>query len=650
MAPVLPAARKIIDSEELLQLLNSDPRQRVDARALLTARLMDMFLNDWDRHGGQWRWARFQPGAGSPWIPISRDRDHAFTASGGVVMGVARRAYPNMVVFGPSLPSVQAMTTNSLEFDRRMLGGLEKPVWDSVAAELVRRVTDSVIDVAVRALPQEYGSSAPLMAQTLKQRRTGLPDMANSFYAVLAEMADIHASDAADRATITRTADGIVEVRLESGDGTPYFLRRFDGRETKEIRVYLHGGDDTALVSGTVQRSIPVRVIGGNGTNRLTDASTVGGRDNSAHLYEVGSVQGVEYPKDTFFNRRPWVREGGHRFLPGRDYGSSITPLLGLGNNRDLGIVPSLGARKYRYSFRHRPYASMVGFQAEYSTALSGFRIALTEDKRTESSPVHFLLTARMSQLELIHFYGFGNTTPGDTASFYEARQQQWLVQPAIAYSFGRRGDLALGPVIQYSISDTTSTRLLSFLRPYGVGNFGQAGVRLGYHHDSRDVPRDPGRGLVLDLSGTYYPALWDVTNQFGAVAAIATTYLTIPVPMHPVVVLRGVGKKVYGTFPFHESAFLGSRSVQRSLDTQRYAGDASLYGGAELRLRLARIAFILPLDVGVFGMVDAGRVYFNGDSPGGWHTATGVGFWIGVPDPSTALRVCHRLDASGRC
>jgi hypothetical protein len=87
-----------------------------------------------------------------------------------------------------------------------------------------------------------------------------------------------------------------------------------------------------------------------------------------------------------------------------------------------------------------------------------------------------------------------------------------------------------------------------------------------------------------------------------------------------------------------------------RSLDAQRYAGDAAAYGSAELRFPLFKFAFIVPLDVGIFGVGYAGRVWVNGDSPGGWHTATGIGFWIGVPDPSTAVRVCRRFGASGPC
>jgi hypothetical protein len=535
------------------------------------------------------------------------------------------------------------------------LSGLEKPVWDSVAAELARRVTDSAIDAAMLALPPEYRSWAPQWAIKLKQRRDGLPAAANRFYYALAVVEDIHGTDAADQATIARVDDRTVEVRLAGADGSPYFDRRFDARETREIRVYLHGGDDSVFVTGKVQHSIPVRVIGGNGTNRLIDASTVGGHGHRAHLYDVGSVKGIEYPKeDTFFNRRPLVREFGHNALAGRDWGSRSAPIIGISINRDYGIMPILGLRKYKYAFRKRPYSSVIALQAEYSTNVGGFRVTLTKDKRLESSPWHFLFTARMSQLEIINFFGFGNNTPGILPGFptpiYQARDRQWLVQPALGLALGRRTDVSLGPVAQYTVTDSTPDRILSLLNPYGTGRFGEAGLRLNLHHDSRDVLRDPRRGLLLDVTGSFYPAVWDVASQFGSVSAGALAYLTFTDTIHPVLLLRGGGKKVYGKYPYFEAAFVGGRSMLRSLDAQRYAGDAAMYGSAELRLPLKKFAFIVPWDVGIFGVVDAGRVYYQGDSPGGWHETAGVGFWIGVPDPSTAVRVCRRFGASGPC
>ena len=36
-----------------------------------------------------------------------------------------------------------------------------------------------------------------------------------------------------------------------------------------------------------------------------------------------------------------------------------------------------------------------------------------------------------------------------------------------------------------------------------------------------------------------------------------------------------------------------------------------------------------LPGTWGVFGNVDAGRVYLDGESPGGWHSGAGGGLWL---------------------
>jgi hypothetical protein len=420
----------------------------------------------------------------------------------------------------------------------------------------------------------------------------------------------------------------------------PFFLRRFDAQETGEIRLYLHGGDDTAVVTGNVRQSIPVRIIGGNGANRLMDSSLVGGSAKRTRLYDVGNVKGVEYGPDTLYNRRPWVEEKGELEAPGPDRGGRLGPTMGLTVENDLGVGFRLGMNKDTYGFRRRPYASRVGFEAEYATGVDGFRIGVVADRRRESSPLHFMAKASMSQLEIINYHGLGNATPDSSSDFFEVRQQQWLLDVAVALALGPRSDLSLGPVVQFSTTDSTAGRYLSATRPYGFGEFGQAGLRLSLHHDTRDQPGAPRRGLLIDLTSSVFPTVWDAESAFGDIAAGAAAYLTLPIPAHPILALRGGGEQVFGDFPFHEAAFIGGNSSVRTLDPQRYAGDASLAGTAELRLPLANFPFVLPLDVGVFGFVDAGRVYLDGDSPDGWHTAAGGGFWIGILDPSTAISI----------
>src|SRR5438046_9136232 len=129
---------------------------------------------------------------------------------------------------------------------------------------------------------------------------------------------------------------------------------------------------------------------------------------------------------------------------------------------------------------------------------------------------------------------------------------------------------------------------------------------------------------------------MWDVCTPYEALDGWAAAFFTLPVPKKPVLALRAGGKKLWGPFPYFDAAFLGGSETFRAEERQHWAGDASAYGTTELRIPVAKFPFILPLDVGAIGFGDAGRVYLNGQSPGGWHTAAGGGFWGGYLYPGT--------------
>lgn len=632
-------AVKIIESEELLHLLNTDPATRVHVAALLNARLTDMFINDWDRHFGQWKWARMANEPSSPWIPIARDRDKAFISYSGLIPKIARMTAKNIVSFNEAYPSVTGLTWNSISFDRRLLSGLEKPVWDSVAAALVEKLTDADLEAAAQALPPEYRSSGPELVAKLKARRAGLRALADRFYAHLANVVDLHATDEADRARVRISNDTVlVSLRGPRGE-SDYFRRRFIAGETSEVRLYLHGGDDVAIVTGEAERAIPLRIIGGNGTNAIVDSAVVGGSRNTVHAYDRGTVTDVEAGTDTMFDRRPWVRERGKLVPPGKDRGSRMGPVLGISIHGDYGFIPRFGLSHYQYGFGKRPYARRIALAAEYATRINGWKVEALLDQRREHSPLHFLANVGMSQLEVIRFHGLGNNTtgPGDS-EFFEVDQKQWLGQLSAGWWLGPKSDMRFGPLVKYVTTDNDPAQFIALSQPYGFDEFGLAGLRFSIHHDVRDQPRQPRKGMLFDFAATYYPELWDAQSAFGSVSASVATYLTLPLPLRPILAVRGAGKRVVGDFPYFEAAFIGGGGSVRSLEAQRYAGDASLAATTELRVPLASFSFILPIDLGIFGLAETGRVYLDGESPGGWHGAFGGGFWIGVIDPTSAL------------
>jgi hypothetical protein len=424
--------------------------------------------------------------------------------------------------------------------------------------------------------------------------------------------------------------------------------------------VYLHGGNDSAIVSGAVATSIPVRVIGGNGTNTLIDESAVGGRRSPAKLYDEGAVDDVKYARDTiaekrsyvnalnsYYNRRPWVHAFGRLVPPDNDFGSKIKPVVGLKTGHGLGLVPKIGIARYTYGFRKIPYATMIQADIAMSTETRGIRAELIGDKRFTSSDFHIPALASMSQLEVIQFRGFGNDIPEDDDTFFDVKQKMWTFTPGLGFSFAPGSDISLGPIVRYT--NTDSTGFLALSRPYGFSTFGQVGAQLALHYESRILPDTTKPRFIADITGAGYPASWDVESAYESVEGVAVGYVTIPFLTKPVIALRAGGKKLFGDFPYFDAAFLGGGSSYRTEHRQRFAGDASVFGSAELRLPLFSFPLITPTNVGAIGFADAGRVYLDGDSPGGWHTAAGGGLWIGVIEDALNVNVLYTNRSSRR-
>jgi hypothetical protein len=639
--PGTEGASKIIDMDKLLERLEGRPSEHIDTVAYLKARLMDVFMGDWDRHRGQWRWARVGPDeVNTPWIPVPEDRDQVFVKYDGFLLWIARQSRTQLVKFGQNYPRIVGATFNGRELDRQLLAAVDRPVWDSVAQDLQRRLTDAVIDSAVRALPvQQYRISGTEMTTTLRVRRDNLPAMAERYYQYLATETDMHATDMADRVTITRggaTDSDDLEVLIEGKDtvsGAPVVVRQarrlFRDRDTHEVRIYLHGGDDSVYVRGAGSGKLKVRIIGGNGRDAVVDSSRAGdirfydsGDNTTLMALHGGSIRGKAYT-------RPDTTSP----VPPRDWGSFKSPVFWSSISPDIGLFIGAGLSSTDYGFRKHPYSSRHLFRAGYATSATTFRAEYQGEWRWENSRIHTNLLARASGIEILRFYGFGNETPNNgDRDFFKVQQDQFLIEPSISIPFSRGVELTFGPRAQFSRLDENENRFINTLSGlYGAGEFGQVGGRLGLSIDTRDVRAAARKGIHLEVEGTLYPSIWDVVSTFGKVKGEFSTYLTAPFLSHPTLALRVGGEHVLGdAVPFHEAAYVGGRATLRGWDEQRFAGESAVFGNAELRLHVARMQILVPADVGVFGLADVGRVYVDGETSDEWHTGFGGGLSLG--------------------
>lgn len=620
-------ASEILDSDELFPRLRASPADRVDAGAFLRARLFDVFIGDWDRHRGNWGWARFGDAEPRTWIPVPEDRDQAFIRFDGVLLSLARIVAPRLTNFGPEYASMFGQTFNGRELDRWFLTGLEAPVWDSVAVWMQGRLTDSVLAAAVRAMPEVYQAiDGERMLRALTARRDRLREMARDYYALLAGEVDLHGTDVGETAIVHWHADGGVSVALGETGHAPWLVRRFHPGETREVRLYLHGGDDRTLVRGSDAGRILLRVIPGDGADELANAAPTPLRWYTEDGDRATGAVRVD--------RRAWEDVSLVEGVPHRDWGAEWLVLPWGGFAPDYGVYVGLGAVRRGYGFRHRPWDSRLQVRAVGALEAGTGRVRGTMQLYRSNSSLQGEFEVLASGIEVLNFHGFGNATDASAPKeFFRVNHRRLMLRGGPTIPLGPAATVRMDVGVRQSETAERPGRILETLPGlYGTGTFGQLDLSGAIEVDTRDVPGNARAGMHLTARGSVHPAVFDVTDLYASVEGSVSTYLTAAgVPLTPTLALRAGGRKLFGTFPFQDAAFIGSAETVRLGRENRYAGEAAVWGNAELRLDLFPAFLVLPARVGIFGLADAGRVFFDGDpaTADDLHTALGGGLWI---------------------
>jgi hypothetical protein len=661
--PGFEGAVEIADHMTLFAKLAESPDERAAVREFLRARLFDLLISDFDRHRKQWRWAK-RPGD-SLWHPIPEDRDQAFARYEGWLVRAVAGYVPQLRTFGPKYDQIKGLTYNGREQDRWLLAELSRDTWREVAQEMKAQVTDEVIERAARRMPPEwYAIDGARLAAALKGRRDSLPEEADRFYRHLAGQVDVQGTNAHELVRVRRHEGGAVEVDVarlaEDGTaGTPYFSRRFAPGETDEVRLYLRGGNDRVVVEGP-RGGVKVRAVGGAGGDTLDDSKGGGTR-----FYDVeGDDKVVEGP-GTAWDRRPYEPPPGPKgapWIPPRDWGRDWFALPWASYSSDYGVFLGGGFATRSYGFRQRPFATQHTVRAGWAFLASQPKITYEVERHSANSGVVAGITAYYSGLQVLRYYGFGNeTTAAADDEFNKVRQQQVVFAPSLTLPVAGPLDFTIAPALQYAQTEEGS-RLIDEEKPYGYGDFGQAGGWARLRLDTRQPLRHasgrslqlplggegggyPVRGVYLEAIGAVFPKAWDVEKTYGWVEGNASTYLTAGSNGRATLALRAGGKHMLGDkYPFHNAAtaggggFFSGQDAVRGLRPNRFIGDSSLYFNADLRLYLSRFFLALPGEWGLFGFGDVGRVWLEGETSDTWHTGWGGGIWIGLLSRSNAV------------
>ena len=624
-----------IDTDSLASLLDSADAP-VDAPAFLRSRLFDLFVGSTHLVPGAQRWL-YATSDSLGWRPVPTGHQLAFARFDGLVASLARAAVPLFTVFGAKYPSGLGETEYQLAVDRRFLGSLSWPAWEATAKEMQAELTDSVIDAAVHTMPAPWeGRSATALAKALKARRDKLPQAAGALYLLLAKEPDVYASANADTIIAARTEDGTLDLTVPS-----MFQRRFLGTETKEVRLYLAGGNPLLIMRGAAYGGPRLRIITGSARATVIDSSTA-----MASTLLVNDSAGLSTVTDAVPGAPPTILHApmdapsfsplgkSSAVKPAQD--ARYGPVVWFEFGSNLGVLLGGGIQRIGYEGDYAPYRSKQWLRVGYATQPREYAVQYHGDFRFSGGSTRLYVDAERSGITLLRFYGLGNNTVDTgSSSFYSSKQVIYSVYPSLVFHLNKIDTLAIGPLFKSVETDTSAHNFINSDRPYGWPTFNELGLKLAFAHDTRDSPVAPRSGVLVAGSAKYFPAILDAGGQFGGVAGAVSTYWTPGAAERFTIAVRAGGEKIWGPFPAFESAFLGGETTVGGLPAQRYAGDASAYGNFEARWQLAPLPFVLRWDFGVSGILDVGRVFATGETSDRWHTGVGGAIWAMLPDRS---------------
>ena len=659
--PGFMGATEIIASTQMWVKWMEGPENGFDSLAYLRARVLDLWVDNYDRHRGQWRWMRLPDKA--DWQPLPEDPDFVLIHRDGQVARTVRSQVPQYLKFSEKYAGrLDGALLNSAEMDRWILAGATAADFETIARDVQSRLTDEVIERAMRQMPAEwYAIRGADLAAALRTRRAGLVDYLLRVYRYYAQVVDIHATDRAEQVRIVRDAEGAVEVTVALADRgvAPYYRRRFLASETDEVRVYLHGGDDRVDRTGPAGGPITVRVIAGGGQDTVDDSKS-GGTDvwRDAGTLDVTRGSGTNVRNDVWHNSVP-VKDA--PWIEPRSYGHWTVPAPVFGYEPDVDLYIGYGFTRTSWGFRTEPAKRVQTLRGAITTGDTTGKIEYLGTFRRPASGVGFQAGAYASGVESFNYFGYGNDTDEITdQDRYKTRENVFQFMPLLRYEAGLRTEAFIGPEIRYSQTPTDAGTLVAEEAPIGTGDFGRVSIRAGLAYDSRqksaiaakadytDTALSSGdplslTGVRLQASGFFVPKAWDVTSQYGGADGAVSAYVG---NTRAHLTLRVGGRTLTGDYAWFDAAAIGG-SNSRAYRSRRFSGDSSLFGSASLRGWLGTVGkSFVAVRVGLLGFGEVGRVWLDGEDSSTWHPSLGGALLL---QPVGAPMLLHAIAATGR-
>jgi hypothetical protein len=649
--------KKTYNMWDVESLLKEDNDNTIDQYATLRARLLDMFVMDFDRHEDQWRWMADDNGKGKTLAPVPRDRDQPFFINNGVLPYLAGSAWavPQLQGMRAKARNIDGFNYAPRNFDRNYLNELTEKDWRDAAELVVATMTDSLIEAALKLQPFAIqGYSMDAIIATLKARRRYYVDEMMHYYAFLSEIVSVYGSDKRELFDVERReGDSVIvtvyKLNKEGAVGKKLYSRAFLSAVTKEIRLYGRGGDDRFYIHGEGGGRTKVRIIGGPGNDDYRNEVNAGA--GKTRIYDLSTEKNTfegKGPERKFLSGDPAVNQViRHGYIGNSTLGyhyNILEPLVTVAYNPDDGVYIGAGFRYTTNGFHKDPYKTLQILSAEHSLSTNAYNFKYSFEATHAIGTLDFLAHADVrAPNNTINFFGYGDETVFSKygkqgVAYYRARFNSYDIDLQLRKRWGKAFSVAVGPVLQYFTLDSASN-FDRFINQTAINGLDAAtlyrdrtyaGGRAAVVVDGRNDPLLPSRGILWATRFGSYGGLNTSSKAYSQLNTELSLYTSFNTRANVVIANRVGWGKTFGDYQFYQAQFLGTLENLRGYHKDRFAGGEAFYHNIDLRVKLAEFnTYLFP---GYFGLLlfnDVGRVWQQGQASHQWHDGYGGGIWL---------------------
>ncbi|MDP9229399.1 MAG: BamA/TamA family outer membrane protein, partial [Bacteroidota bacterium] len=637
--------KKTFNTDEVIVKLMKDNDDHINQKTVLHARLLDMFIMDFDRHEGQWRWYTTDTGKGKLYNPIPKDRDQAFFTNQGIIPALARQRalVPDIQGLRPKAYDIKTFNNSARNFDRTFLNGLNEEDWKKGIDEFLSLMTNDVIEKSLQLQPKEIQKySAKKIVNILKERRKYLESDALKYYRFISKIVNVVGSTQNELFTITRSHNSVhVVVNKLNKEGevkSKMYDRVFDPHVTKEIRLYGMAGDDKFIFSGERNR-IKIRIIGGPGKDEFESE----GNSNRTLVYDA-SFEENKFTGNNNFRKKissdPTVNQYNRLYYK---Y-NVLSYLLSGAYNRDDGLFLGLKFNYTTHGFRKEPYKTNHQIIISRALATNAFNIKYNADFISAIGHSDLLIRSDIkAPINIKNFFGLGNESVFDEAKYksnryYRARYNLADVSLLLRKNLQSWMNVTFGPAFQYYNLDSNQNknRFINNFSENGLDpaltskNKTYLGLALNLDIDSRNNKVLPTRGSTLNMSVKPMLGLNKAAQNYAQLNFDIAIFASITQETRIVFATRlGIAHNI-GHYEFFQANYLGGNENLRGFHNYRFAGGTRIFNNTEIRFRIADFkTYLFPGAVGLVVFNDIGKVSLTDQHTTKWHDGYGAGLWI---------------------